>query len=63
MTHHQFSKRFKKDTDEQYKNVEFEKALAEWAQGFIQCYPHLIEKKDFGDNEETWIFKFKIQDK
>jgi hypothetical protein len=62
MIPHQFSKRFKKDTDEQFKNDEFEKALSDWAQGFIQCYPHLIEKVDFGTTDETWIFKFMIED-
>lgn len=60
MIDHQFSKHFKIDTDLNFKNVEFEKSLADFMVGFIQCYPHLVEKT-IRDNVEVWIFKFSVQ--
>lgn len=59
---HQYSKRFKKSTDADFKNEEFEKKLAEYMVGFIQCYPHLIHKIPFGENEEDWVFRFHFKD-
>ncbi|MDB5288528.1 MAG: hypothetical protein JWR05_3477 [Mucilaginibacter sp.] len=61
MIDHQFSARFKKDTDEAFKNEEFERRLGEYFAGFIQCYPHLIIKEEFDNENETWIFKFAIE--
>lgn len=61
MTEHQFSARFKKATDQDYKFDEFQKNLAKYFAGFIECYPHLIEKVNFDSENETWIFKFSIE--
>lgn len=58
---HQFSKRFKKDTDLEFKNEQFEERLSKFMVGFIECYPHLIQKKDFDSKEEDWIFKFFVE--
>jgi hypothetical protein len=55
---YQYSKRFTISTDIEYKNEEFEKALADYFVGFIQCYPHMIHKLPFKDKEEDWVFRF-----
>lgn len=59
-TYHEYSKLFKKSTDREYKDGEFEKQLAEYIIGFVQCYPHVIEKYDVPHlpGEEMWVFKF-----
>lgn len=61
MREHQFSKHFKAETDLNFKNDEFEKKLSDFMVGFIQCYPHLIEKR-VENNIEIWIFKFSVPD-
>lgn len=64
MIDHHFSKRFKKDTDLQFKNEEFEKFIAGYMVGFLQCYPHLIEVVDIPHmpGEEMWIFKIAVNE-
>jgi hypothetical protein len=58
-----YSKMFKKSVDLTYKYDEFEKSFAEFMVGFIQCYPHLIEKEDMPHmpGHELWIFKFWVE--
>ena len=42
-----------------FKNLEFENKLDDLIKMFVQCYPHLIEKK-VENGIECWIFKFKV---
>lgn len=55
---HQFAARFPKGGD---NSEEFERRLAEFMRGFIECYPHYIIKREFDSNTEDWIFKFYIE--
>lgn len=57
MTKLQFSKHFDPSTDNEYKNAEFERCLAEFMVGIVQCYPGMIEKSVV-DGVEVWLFKF-----
>lgn len=61
--HKGYSKIFKKDTDPLFKYDEFEKSFGEFMVGFIQCYPHLLEKREIPHmpGHEMWVFKFWIE--
>lgn len=60
MIKHKYSKRFKIDTDKEFKHVEFERSLGEFMAGFIECYPHLIKRYDISTlpGHEIWEFNF-----
>ena len=59
MQSHQLSKHFQPGADKDFKDEEFEKALASYFVGFVQAYPHLITKK-VENGIEVWIFKFAV---
>jgi hypothetical protein len=59
MIEHQFSKHFSPDTDNDFKNEQFEKKLAEFIVMFVECYPNLISKKIEG-SKEVWVFRFSV---
>ena len=59
MTEQQYSKHFDPDTDNEYKNQEFESGLTDWIVGLIQHYPHLIEKSVI-DRVEIWILRVMV---
>lgn len=58
---HSFSIAVNKQDGDEYNHAEIERRLAEFMKGFIECYPHYIEKRPFKGDIEHWIFKFWIE--
>lgn len=58
-----YSRIFKKETDLTFKYDEFEKHFSEFMVGYIQCYPHLVEKQEIPHmpGHEMWVFKFWVE--
>lgn len=58
-----YSRIFKKKTDLTFKYNEFELNFAEFMIGYVQCYPHLVEKQEIPHmpEHEMWVFKFWVE--